>query len=200
MVNILYLDINSIGNDKGIDQILMNELHIKDKITSEHCKRVQDVSMKMGQVLNLDVNDIGVLIKSALFHDIGKIVIDDNIIKKPRKLSKKEWNEVKKHPIYGELIFTHYISDHETQEIGKIIRHHHEHYNGNGYPDGLSGEDIPLLSRIISIADVFDALTSKRPYRNAFSLDDAICIMNEMLGRQLDPTLTRLFIKEVLKY
>jgi len=199
------VDLSSLNNSRTdysevIEKMVMELLHKKDKMTFDHCIRVSKISIEISRLLNLNEQDIGLLIKSALFHDIGKIAINQNILNKSGSLSNSEWKEMKNHPLYGEAVFKYYIKGHEGRMVGKIIRHHHEHYNGKGYPDGLIGEEIPLLSRIISVADVFDALTSKRPYRGPFSLDAAVSILKDISKDQLDPILTELFINKVIKY
>jgi len=132
------------------------------------------------------------LLKSCgLIHDIGKIGINESILQKPSKLTKNEYAEVKTHPVIGENVVKH------VRFLKKglpIIRHHHERYDGKGYPDGLKGEKIPLLARIIAVADAFDAMTSDRPYRKAFSPQEAIEKLKENAGTQFDPQIVKIFI------
>lgn len=186
--------------DCRIANQLMKELHEKDSATYHHCNRVKDISIILGDTIGLNGKELNLLAESALLHDIGKIAIDEAILNKPGALSIEEWNVMKKHPSYGELMLTEYKLENEENVVGELIRHHHEHFNGKGYPYGLIGEDIPFLSRIISVVDVFEALTSKRPYREPCSIDDAVWIMDELSGNQLDPWLTEIFIHKVLKY
>jgi len=115
---------------------------------------------------------------------VAKISIPDGILNKPAPLSKEEYAEIKKHSALGADLFSNIES---LKEVSKIIRHHHEWYNGEGYPDGLTGEEIPLGSRIISIADAYQAMTSDRPYRKAFSKEKAIAELERGAGSQFDP-------------
>lgn len=178
---------------------LIKKLYEKDKITSLHCMRVKNLSMQLGEKMGLSNRDIKILGKASLLHDVGKIAIDDSILNKPGELSKKEWGVMKKHPLYGELMIKDSELKDDVKKVGEIIRHHHEHYNGKGYPYGLGGEEIPFLARVISVVDVFDALISKRPYRDPFSIDEGVLILKELSGKQLDSSLTEIFIHDVLK-
>ena len=127
---------------------------------------------------------------SSLLHDIGKIGTPDHILLKPRGLSDEEFNIIKKHPITGSNIIGHFGMWFDEQTI---IKHHHEKFDGAGYPDGLKGEDIPLLSRILSVADVYDALTSDRSYRKRMQEDDALNIIRKNSGIQFDPKVVNAF-------
>lgn len=121
---------------------------------------------------------------AALLHDLGKIGLSLNILNKPDKLTKEEWLQIYKHPIVGEDLSKE-IS--RFKEVPFWIRHHHERYNGNGYPDGLRGEDIPLESRIIACADAFDAITTDRPYSKRKGIEEAKMELSKSIGSQLDP-------------
>jgi len=127
---------------------------------------------------------------SAKFHDIGKVFLHYDILNKPTKLTDEEYNEVKKHPVQGvKLIST--IAQFDQVHLG--VLYHHEHYDGNGYPEGLKGENIPLIARILSIADVYEALTSKRPNRDAYTKEKAFVIMEQGRGKHFDPDLLDVF-------
>lgn len=133
--------------------------------------------------------------QGAILHDLGKIGISDNVLLKKTQLTKKEFDEIKKHPqIAADIIrpiqFMH--------DIIPLILYHHEHWDGKGYPAGLKGEEIPIGARIISIADVYQALTSNRPYRKAFRKKEAMQMIKENSGTQFDPTIVDIFLK-VLK-
>jgi HD-GYP domain-containing protein (c-di-GMP phosphodiesterase class II) len=132
----------------------------------------------------------------ALLHDIGKIGIDEKILRKSSKLDPGEWEIIRNHSTIGGSI----IKPIKFLPSGeKIIRHHHERFNGSGYPDGLRGEDIPLFSRVIAVADSFDAMTSLRPYRGTMKTDDAILELRRCSGEQFDPKLVDVFINAFLE-
>jgi HD-GYP domain-containing protein (c-di-GMP phosphodiesterase class II) len=129
-------------------------------------------------------------------HDIGKISIDSNILSKPSSLTDDEFNEIKRHPEVGYRIA---YSLPELRHIAEYILCHHERWDGNGYPQGLSGEAIPLLSRIVSIIDAFDAMTQNRPYRNAISKQAAADEIMKNAGTQFDPDLAVVFVEKVIE-
>jgi len=133
---------------------------------------------------------------AGYLHDIGKIGVRDSILNKPGPLSMDEYEIVKKHPSIGDSIVSELGLSPEERSI---IRHHHERWDGAGYPDGLSGEQIPLLARILSVADAFDAMTSKRAYRNAMSLDQALAELFKNRGKQFDPLALDAFLEVVKK-
>ena len=143
--------------------------------------------------------DFELLSESAQLHDIGKIAISDNILQKPGRLSEEEFNEIKKHPSVGEEAIKSAMSMTRSKEFlsnaAVIAISHHEKWNGSGYPYGLSGENIPLSGRLMAIADVYDALVSERPYKPAFSHEEAIKIIVEESGAHFDPKLIEIFLK-----
>jgi putative two-component system response regulator len=119
-------------------------------------------------------------------HDIGKLGVPDDVLKKPGKLNDQEWDEMKRHPLYGAEILSG--SDNELIQMSeKVARSHHEKWDGSGYPLGLRGEDIPLEGRIVALADVFDALTSRRVYKPAFSMEETLLIVRQGAGKHFDP-------------
>jgi len=124
-------------------------------------------------------------------HDIGKIAIDDSILNKPGKLTDKEWESIKKHPEIGYRILS---ATPEYSEIAQDILSHHERYDGNGYPRGLKGDEIPIRARVISIADAFDAMISDRPYRKAMTSFEAIEEIKRNTGSQFDPEVSNIFV------
>jgi len=132
----------------------------------------------------IPIHEYQLLEIAALFHDIGYMVIPDGIIRKPDKLTQIEWELSKQHPIIGEKIFSSVPS---LKSIAKVVRCHHERFDGRGYPDGLIGEDIPRPARIIAVADCLDAMRSDRPYRQAISKDNIIAEFKEGSGKQFDP-------------
>lgn len=149
----------------------------KDPYTRDHSKNVTLISLFLADRLNLSKRDKELLKEASLLHDIGKIGISDEILNKKGKLSHEEFEIVKRHP---EIAFKILSDINGVETIAKIIRHHHEKMDGSGYPDGLREEEIPFLSRVIAVADIFDALISDRPYRSALSPEEAIKVMEGM--------------------
>jgi putative two-component system response regulator len=166
-------------------------IEIKDKYTEEHTERVARVSLKMGEVLGLSKKEMDDLRKGALLHDIGKVGIPDRILQKREPLTPEEWEKLKEHVIIGEKICSSLKS---LRGALPIIRHHHEHWDGSGYPDGLKGFDIPFLARIVALADAYDAMNSDRPYRPKLEKEKIIEIFEDGAGKQWDPSLTHLLI------
>lgn len=170
---------------------LMRALDAKDNYTLEHTQNVAALSMKMADYLNLNDNEKMLLQLSAYFHDIGKIGMPDNILQKSGALQEEEFNQIKSHPVIGSEIIGEIE---ELREVAKIIRHHHERYDGNGYPDGLAGQEIPYFSRILTVADVYDALTSKRVYKNELSKQHVLNEMKKNSAIQFDPAILKSFL------
>ena len=139
------------------------------------------------------------MILAAPMHDVGKIAIPDAILKKPGRLTAEEFEIMKTHAARGKQIIDETFSrvgrEQYVEIAGQIARHHHEKWNGRGYPDGLAGEAIPLCARIMAIADVFDAVSEKRCYREAMSLEESLAIIREGSGRDFDPMLTEIFLE-----
>lgn len=180
-----------ISNFYGILKSLVNALEAKDLYTGKHSERVTRYAVGMGRVLGCSSAQVESLETIGYLHDIGKIGIQDVILNKPGSLTPEEYEIVKKHPAIGEVI----VADLGlTPEESSIIRHHHEKWDGSGYPDGLKGEDIPLLARIVSVADAFDAMTSKRAYRDAMSRGESVSELVKNRGKQFDPDALDAFI------
>ena len=175
-------------------KVLAATLDARDHFTLGHSSRVADLSVELGKRVNLSKQKLEELRVACLFHDVGKIKIADSILLKEGKLNEQEMAEMRKHPEYGSDILTKATS---LVKYIPVVRHHHEWYNGRGYPDGLSGDDIPLTVAITSLADVFDALTSDRPYRSRFSKKEALQIIEKLAGKQFSPKLTKIFIEMV---
>jgi putative nucleotidyltransferase with HDIG domain len=177
----------------GILFALAKALEARDDNTSSHSLNVTRYSMLLGEHLGLDEEELRVLSQGALMHDLGKIGIPDNILKKPGGLDESEFEIIKQHPMMtSEILDTLETSDH----FAAIARSHHERWDGTGYPDGLNGEDIPLLARIVAIADAWDAMTSNRVYRDAMNENIALDIFErEQDFGQWDPYLVGKFIK-----
>ncbi|MBO8160590.1 MAG: HD domain-containing protein [Thermosipho sp. (in: Bacteria)] len=159
-----------------------------------HGLRVAQIARDIGMVMMLPQEDIYRLYDLGLLHDIGKSKVPPDILYKKDKLTEEEWEVMKKHPIYSEDI---YLMIENNKTNGKIIRCHHEYYDGSGYPDGLSGERIPLLSRIITIADIFEAITSARIYR-PHPVRDPFRVMEYERGRKIDKYIYDNYAKHVL--
>ena len=173
---------------------LTTALGYRDLMTSMHSERVHGLSMEIGMQCNLDDNQLGALEIGSAFHDVGKIGIPDSILMKPGKLDKDEWDTMTTHCEMGQKILL--ATELEgSKRAGAIIRHHHESFNGNGYPDKLSGEDIPICSRIISIADSYDAMAVTRSYHKARSHPEIMKILHEETGQKHDPYLMKIFVK-----
>jgi putative nucleotidyltransferase with HDIG domain len=165
-------------------------IEAKDPYTYGHSRQVADLAVKISHEAGIPDDVREWLRLAALLHDIGKIGTPEAILNKRERLTEDEFTQVRKHPMIGAKVIRHVE---KLGEIAKWICHHHEKYDGSGYPAGLVGEDIPLVSRIIAVADVFDALTSDRPYRKSYSREKAVEIMRQSVGKQLDPALFSCF-------
>jgi len=181
----------------NIIKVLSNVLDAKSPWTKGHSERVNRYSRMIAEKLGLSEETKRTLEMAALLHDIGKIGMYDHILNKPDKLLPEEFEIVKMHPVKGAEILKP-IS--HLSEVIKVIAHHHEHYNGNGYPQGLKGEEIPLLSRILQVADAFDAMTSERPYRGIPGIEMAINELRRCAGTQFDPEIVEIFISVIGQY
>ncbi|HEB71436.1 MAG TPA: response regulator [Nitrospirae bacterium] len=163
----------------------------KDDDTGFHVRRIQHYSEALAKKIGLSETQAEEIGYSSIMHDVGKISIPDNILKKPGKLTKEEFDLVKTHSVQGEKI----LSDKNFFKTARIIsRHHHEKWNGEGYPDGLSKENIPLSARIVALADVFDALTSRRPYKEAWPMEKAIEEIKISSGSHFDPGISQAWL------
>ncbi|PKK96631.1 MAG: hypothetical protein CVV58_05385, partial [Tenericutes bacterium HGW-Tenericutes-3] len=171
---------------------------LTDKYDEEriHSKRVSQLCVELGKQLNLDEDDINELEMAGMYHDIGKISIPDAILDKPSKLTDEEYDIMKSHTEVGYSILK--AAD-EYSGLAEHALYHHERWDGKGYPKGLSGEDIPLFSRIICVCDSYEAMTAERPYKNKMDIDQAVAEIKRCAGTQFDPILARLFVEEVLK-
>ena len=191
---------------------LANLIESRDTETGEHVARTSAYVKTLAQdcladkVYEDQINEqyIDSLYRLAPMHDVGKILISDKILRKPARLTPEEFEEIKKHSTFGGQVVTQILSgiasDEEIKFASDIATYHHEWWDGKGYPEGLKGEDIPLCARIMAIADVFDALVSKRCYKDALSTDEAFRIIKEESGSHFDPKLVRVFLKHKEKY
>lgn len=176
-------------------EVLRKTVEVKDVYTRGHSDRVSEYSLLIGEKLNLPPDQMKTLKIGALFHDIGKIGIPDAILLKTDKLTDDEYSEIKNHPSIG----AHILSNASIfADIIPIVKHHHERYDGKGYPSRLAGEDIPYLARIVAVADTFDAMTSHRSYRQALDFDYTIAEIERCKGTQFDPSIADVFL-EILR-
>ena len=163
---------------------LASAIDARDSYTMHHSENVAKYAVAIAQNMQRKNHEIGLLKQAALLHDIGKIGIKDAILLKEGPLTPDEFEQIKQHPIKGEEIINILPS---LKRVASLIRHHHERYDGSGYPDGVRGQDIDLGARILAVADVFDAMTTDRPYRKAFSFKDAFDELERNKGTQFDP-------------
>ena len=159
---------------------LARSIEGKDPYTHGHCERLSDYSARLGEHLGLSEDQLVALRRAGIVHDVGKIAVPDAILLKPGSLAADEWKLIREHPVVGERICAPLKS---FRFVLPIIRHHHEKLDGSGYPDGLRGEDIPVTARVLQIVDVYDALTTDRPYKKAFSITDALQTMKEEVAK-----------------
>jgi len=167
-------------------------LELREKETLGHCERTVQMSVRLGRELGLDSSELEHIRRGALLHDIGKMVIPDSILQKPDKLTKEEWEIIRKHPIYSRRMLGHI--DFLKQAVA-IPFYHHEKWDGSGYPEGLKNVQIPLAARLFALVDVWDALSSDRPYHKASSKEEVIAIIEKGIGTHFDPEISKVFIK-----
>ena len=170
---------------------LATAIEAKDPYTEGHVERVASYALILGKEVRLAPWELQALRKAAILHDVGKIGVDESILLKPGSLTEEEFNQLKTHTIIGERICRPLG---RNRLILEVIRHHHERYDGKGYPDGLAGEDIPIAARIMAVVDAYDALTSDRPYRARRSQEQAVEILKQEAGKQFDPKIATAFI------
>jgi putative two-component system response regulator len=184
--------IDSLDEAETILFALAQAVEARDSYTAEHCQRLATYSVALGVALGLSRPELVALYRGGFLHDIGKVSIPDSILHGSQTLTDAEWVIMKQHTTRGEDICRPMKS---LAPVLPIIRSHHEKWNGSGYPDGLSGENIPLLARILQIVDIFDALITKRTYKRAFSVEEATSVLEEEVGRGWrDPELVSLFV------
>lgn len=186
-----------------IDHSLLNQaqalavaLNERDEYTSSHCDRVVRFSLELGKKCGLSSAELRVLPLAAALHDVGKIGVPDRVLLKSGRLDADEWEIMKNHSEQGERILMA-LETQEMQCAARIVRHHHEGFDGSGYPDALAGENIPVLSRIVALADSYDAMATTRPYHRPKIHREIIAIMDEESGSKFDPDIFRRFLKLV---
>ena len=181
-----------------ITRALSLALESKDDYLIGHSDIVTKYAVLLAKKINLSDREIYILAQAGMLHDLGKITIHDYILNKPGKLTEKEWEEIKQHPIKGAKILEPLPF---LGEVRKVILYHHEHYDGSGYPEGLKGEQIPLLSRILTLADSVDAMLSKRPYKDReMTIDEMINEIVSQKGKHFDPYLVDKFLEIIKEY
>jgi putative two-component system response regulator len=173
---------------------LANAVEAKDAPTEHHCQRLAHLASRIGQRAGLPVHELDAIAYGALLHDVGKIGVPDWVLSKAGPLDPDEWELMRRHPEIGERICAPLAA---FAAFGPIIRHHHERWDGAGYPDRLAGDEIPIGARIVGLVDAFDAITHDRTYRVARSAMEALSEIARLAGRQFDPTLTPLLVDEI---
>ena len=186
---LLYEDLNATF--LGTLEALTNSIDAKDKYTCGHSQRVALLTAQLAQEAGLDEDQVDRYRIAGLVHDIGKIGVPESVLLKTGGLTTAEYESIQKHPEIGARILKNIP---QMEDILGGVLHHHEKYDGSGYPHGIAGEDIPLVARMISLADTFDAMSSSRTYRNAMTRNSVLDEMNRVAGKQFDPELIQLFM------
>jgi putative two-component system response regulator len=182
----------NLDNAEKVLESLARGVEAKDRTTGAHCDRLVRNGRAFGEFLNLSRQDVNALSKAGVLHDIGKIGISDAVLLKPGKLNDEEWVEMKRHPVIGAEFLAPLLT---MKRVIPIVRHHHERWDGMGYPDGLNGEAIPFLARCFQLLDAYDALRSERPYKRAFTHEETCNILEEeRADGRWDPTLLDRFL------
>ena len=190
------MDLEAGTDDYGADQVIYSlaaAAEARDPYTEAHAQRVGQSARRIGARMGLSPGQQETLYRGGIIHDIGKIGIPDAILLKPGELDFEEQIKMHLHPVIGESIVAPLKS---SADLRPMIRHHHERYDGTGYPDRLASDEIPLLARIVSVCDAYDALINDRPYRERLSQDEAFVILQSGAGRQWDPQIVKLVVDE----
>ena len=167
-------------------------LEHREQYTAEHSLKVNQIAMRIGKEMELSPQELQCLEWGTLLHDIGKLAINDEILLKPGKLTEQEYITIKKHPVIGYDVLPKLPF---FQDVAQVVYCHHERYDGRGYPNGISGEQIPLLARICAVADTVHAMTSDRPYRKGCQWEDALKEIKCCSGTQFDPDVVNAFLR-----
>lgn len=191
----LIKDINDCTSDiSRLKTIITNALGTWDYLIGDHSIKVAGYSIVVGQEAGLTRDDNDNLYIAALLHDVGKLKIPLDILYKPGHLNEQEWQLIKRHPVEGASLVAQLAP---CKHLAQVVLHHHEFYNGRGYPGGLTGEDTPLLSRIIAVTDAYEAMTSDRPFRRGFSHREAISRLKMGKRTQFDPHIVDCFLRAI---
>jgi HD-GYP domain-containing protein (c-di-GMP phosphodiesterase class II) len=190
-------DYSRVDNELWLSiEVIDTALEERDSYTRNHSRRLLTLAAKTGELCGLDVSDIKLLQMAGNMHDLGKIGIPDSVLLKPERLESDEWEIIKTHCAKGERIIKK-VPHESAKKVARIIRHHHEQFDGYGYPDALTGEEIPYCSRIISVCDSYDAMTTTRIYSLARSHQETLEIMFNEEGEKSDPYIFRRFLSVV---
>lgn len=185
--------VDELEHAESVVVALARGVESRDPYTGDHCDRLANYAVGLGRHIGLDQESLVALKRGGYLHDLGKVSIPDEVLKKGAALTPEEWKLMKQHPIVGEQICRPLKS---FRKVLPIIRHHHERWDGDGYPDRLAGKDIPLLARILQIVDVYDALRTARPYKAAMHHEDAeVAMRQEAANGHLDPDLVEAFLE-----
>ena len=185
---------DSLDSAEQVVYSLAAAVEAKDPYTEAHTLRVAERARRIGARMGLSAEEQDVLYRGGIIHDIGKIGVPDSILLKPGQLDYEERVKMNLHPIIGDNIVAPLQS---SADLRPVIRHHHERYDGTGYPDRLASDQIPLLARIVSVCDAYDALVSDRPYRDHLSHEDAVAVLQNGAGKQWDPQIVKLVVDEI---
>jgi putative two-component system response regulator len=180
---------------EGTEQVIFTmaaAAEAKDPETEHHLRRMAVYAVRLGKELRLDERQLLLLRYGGIVHDIGKIGVSETILQKPGPLSEEEWHEIRRHPLIGERICAPLRM---SAALAPIVRHHHEKWDGSGYVDGLAGEAIPLLARVIGVVDAFDAMSADRPYRRALPFEIVVRTLEDGRAHDWDPDITSTFIR-----
>ena len=197
-------EIKALNNELELTQkemtiTLGTLMETRDDDTGHHVMRVAQYSKLLAEFYGLDAKDVELIYKAAPFHDAGKVAIPDSVLNKPAKLNDDEWEIMKSHSLRGYEIFKD-----ATRPILKmaaiIAKEHHEQWSGNGYPNGLKGQEISIAGRIVMLADVFDALTNERVYKKAWSIEKAVAFIQEQKGAMFEPKIVELFVDNLAEF
>lgn len=177
---------------RGTIQTVINVIEVKDKYTRGHSERVMEMGLLVGELLDMNRDQLRTVRLAGLLHDVGKIGVSALAIKKPGKLTDDEFELMKQHPVVGARVIG---SIENAEEIAAVVRNHHEKWDGSGYPEGFAGEDIPVIARVLAIADSWDAMYADRVYREALSEDECLCEIEKGAGSQFDPRIASIFVQ-----
>ncbi len=191
----MYLDKNTSYNPlkNNSVNVIINTLHEKDVYSEQHSTSVSAISKRLAEAYGLPKSQVTEIWNAALLHDIGKIIVPNTILNKPCRLTDEEFSMMQQHPAIGYRLLSQMNG---MDDISKIVLSHHERYDGKGYPNGIKKDEIPLGSRIISVADSFDAITTTRPYRSKRSNEEALQELSKCSGTQFDPNIIKVFVKK----
>ena len=173
-------------------RLLAEALEAKDSVTRGHSNRVRKLSIELAKAHGVTEGELERIELGSFLHDLGKVGVRDDVLKKPGKLTEDEYSHMQNHPEIGMRMLE---ASPYFEDLLPIVRHHHEKWDGTGYPGNLAGEAIPLGSRIIAICDTYDTIVSERPYKKPLPVPDALATLRNMAGRMFDPVLVELFIR-----